>query len=85
MGENNDISESIFTSTHTGLHGIRQLHVFPPGAKFLKSCFLPLFLAGCACVPKDYMRTESTAFPDYLDTSVGQLFEEAAIIGQILE
>jgi hypothetical protein len=29
-------------------------------------------------VPKDYPRTESTAFQDYLDTSVGQLFEEAA-------
>ena len=38
-----------------------------------------LLLSGCAGVPKDYPRTESTAFEDYLDTSVGQLFEEAAV------
>jgi len=37
-----------------------------------------LMFTGCATVPKDYPRTESTAFQDYLDTSVGQLFEEAA-------
>ena len=38
-----------------------------------------MLAAGCASVPKDYPRTESTAFTDYLDTSVGQLFEEAAM------
>ena len=37
-----------------------------------------MLLTGCASVPKDYPRTPSTAFTDYLDTSVGQLFEEAA-------
>jgi putative cardiolipin synthase len=51
-------------------------------ANFLKACLAILFVAllfsGCATVPKDYPRTESTAFQDYLDTSVGQLFEEAA-------
>jgi putative cardiolipin synthase len=34
---------------------------------------------GCASVPKDYPRALSTAFPDYLDTSIGRLFEEAAV------
>ena len=34
---------------------------------------------GCASVPKDYTRSDSKAFTDYLDTSVGQLFEEAAV------
>ena len=50
---------------------------------FLKLCLLllpiSLLFAGCASVPKDYPRTESTAFEDHLDTSVGQLFEEAAV------
>jgi putative cardiolipin synthase len=32
-----------------------------------------------ASAPRDDSRTNSTAFPDYLDTSVGQLFEEAAV------
>jgi putative cardiolipin synthase len=32
----------------------------------------------CSTLPSDYPRTESTAFQDYLDTSVGQLFEQAA-------
>jgi putative cardiolipin synthase len=35
-------------------------------------------LMSCASVPKDYARTESKAFQDYLDTSVGQLFEQTA-------
>ena len=51
------------------------------GQGVVRSCCLLLLtavlFAGCASVPKDYPRTESTAFEDYLDTSVGQLFEEA--------
>ena len=38
-----------------------------------------LLFTGCASVPKDYPRTSSTAFTDYLNTSVGQLYEEAAV------
>jgi putative cardiolipin synthase len=38
-----------------------------------------LLFTGCASVPKDYPRTSSTAFQDYQDTSVGQLFEAAAL------
>ena len=34
---------------------------------------------GCATLPEDYPRTTSTAFHEYLDTGVGQLFEEAAV------
>ena len=49
----------------------------------IKPCSLllliSLFLTGCATVPRDYPRSESTAFEDYLDTSVGQFFEEAAV------
>ena len=36
-------------------------------------------LAGCASVPEDYPRTPSSAYQDYLDTSVGQLFETEAV------
>ena len=54
-----------------------------PGTSFLKFCLLLLLIGllftGCASVPKDYPRSSSTAFEDYLDTSVGQLFEEAAV------
>ena len=35
-------------------------------------------IVGCTSVPKDYPRTTSTAYQEYLDTSIGQLFEEAA-------
>jgi putative cardiolipin synthase len=49
----------------------------------LRSVMLGLSIAGvgvsCASEPRDDSRTVSTAFPDYLDTSVGQLFEEAAV------
>jgi putative cardiolipin synthase len=38
-----------------------------------------LVLMGCASVPKDYPRTVSTAYPDYLETSLGQLLEQAAV------
>ena len=55
---------------------------FCAGRDFFKSSFLLLLISflftGCASVPKDYPRTESTAFEGYLDTSVGQLFEQAA-------
>ncbi|MGI9436070.1 MAG: hypothetical protein ACR2Q4_14785, partial [Geminicoccaceae bacterium] len=46
------------------------------------SCYvilsLVLLLAGCASLPEDYTRTETVAFPDHLDTSIGRLFETAA-------
>jgi cardiolipin synthase C len=38
-----------------------------------------LLFTGCASVPEDYPRTTSTAYQDYLDTSLGQLFEEVAV------
>lgn len=37
-----------------------------------------LLFSGCASVPRDYPRTSSTAFEDYLDTSQGRFFEQAA-------
>jgi putative cardiolipin synthase len=54
---------------------------------WLTDMFKPLFLllligllfTGCATVPTDYPRSESTAFQDYLDTTGGQLFEAAAV------
>jgi len=50
---------------------------------FLRFCMLSLLVGcmamGCATVPEDYPRSTSTAFPDYLDTSLGKLFEEAAL------
>ena len=53
------------------------------GTDILQICFLLLLIGllftGCASVPRDYPRTSSTAFQDYQDTSVGQLFEEAAV------
>ena len=53
------------------------------GTDILQICFLLLLIGllftGCASVPRDYLRTSSTAFQDYQDTSVGQLFEEAAV------
>jgi len=51
-----------------------------PGVNFLSLLMLLIgfSLTSCATLPEDYPRTSSTAFPDYLDTSVGQLFEETA-------
>jgi putative cardiolipin synthase len=64
------------------MHDYGYWQAYCPGTNFLKSCLLFLLIgllfSGCASVPKDYSRTSSTAFPDYLDTSVGQLFEETA-------
>lgn len=40
---------------------------------------LTMLVIGCASVPNDYPRSDSKAFTGYLDTSVGQLFEEAAV------
>jgi len=39
-----------------------------------------MLVIGCATVPKDYPQTTSSAFTNYLDTSVGQLFEEKAVM-----
>ena len=51
--------------------------------RLLEYCFLLLLLGflstGCATLPEDYPRANSTAFQHYLDTSVGQLFEEVAV------
>jgi len=50
--------------------------------KFTCCCLLLLIAVSttsCAALPEDYPRTSSTAFPDYLETSVGQFFEEAAV------
>jgi len=60
--------------------------IFPPDAiryvQYFRAAFVillaSLLFTGCASVPKDYPKSPSTAFTDYLDTSVGQLFEEAA-------
>ena len=38
-----------------------------------------MLVTGCASVPNDYPQTTSSAFTNYLDTSVGQLFEEEAV------
>ncbi len=38
-----------------------------------------LLPTSCAALPEDYPRTNSTAFPDYSSTSVGEFFEEAAV------
>ena len=37
-----------------------------------------LLLAGCASVPTDYPRTESTAFQDHEATEIGRYFTKAA-------
>lgn len=38
-----------------------------------------ILVIGCASVPRDYPRTTSTAFTNYLDTSMGLFFEEEAV------
>ena len=47
------------------------------------SYYLLLLIAvsttSCATLPEDYPRTHSTAFADYLETSVGRFFEEVAV------
>ena len=59
------------------------MHAIFSATDIFKFCCLLLvtgfLFTGCASVPKDYPRSSSTAFEDYLDTSVGQLFEEAAV------
>ena len=47
------------------------------GSWLLLLCIAVLF-AGCATVPKEYPRSASTAFQNYLDTSMGRFFEESA-------
>ncbi|MEA3492751.1 MAG: phospholipase D family protein [Campylobacterota bacterium] len=39
---------------------------------------LILFLSGCVSLPKEYLRTSSSAFIDYKSTKIGRLFEEEA-------
>ena len=79
---NRTLVDSICTGSGTALHSGQRTHATGQGARVFRSCCLLLLtcvlFAGCATVPKDYPRTPSTAFQDYLDTSVGQLFEEAA-------
>ncbi|MEZ4600378.1 MAG: phospholipase D family protein [Syntrophotaleaceae bacterium] len=38
---------------------------------------LSVMIAACATLPKDYLRTDSTAFSNYLATDLGQFFAEA--------
>ena len=75
--------KSIFTCPGAGLHERGYSQAARAGTDVLQTCFLLLLIGllftGCASVPKDYPRTSSTAFEDYLDTSVGQLFEEAVV------
>lgn len=83
MATNSVLFDSIFTFCHAYLHRRRRSKVTISGVNFYKSCLLllltGLLFTGCASLPKDYPRTKSKAFPDYLNTSVGQLFEEAAV------
>lgn len=58
---------------------IRQRHHVIRGLGHALVFWIVLLMVGCATVPKDYPRTESTAFPGYLDTSLGKLFEEVAV------
>ena len=80
---NHVIFDSIFTRTCASLHDRKRSRVALSGTGCLQLCFLLLLVGllftGCASVPKDYPRTSSTAFQDYQDTSVGQLFEAAAL------
>jgi putative cardiolipin synthase len=55
----------------------RAIQALRPGATFLIFCLLAL--TSCVSLPEDYPRTSSTAFEDYLKTSVGQLFETVAV------
>ena len=79
---NSTLVDSICTGSGTALYSGQRSHATGQGARVFRSCCLLLLtcvlFAGCATVPKEYPRTTSTAFQDYLDTSVGQLFEEAA-------
>jgi hypothetical protein len=82
---NSAILDPIFTRTCASLHDRKRSRVAPSGAGCLQSCFLLLLIGllvtGCASVPKDYPRTSSTAFENYQDTSVGQLFEASSAMG----
>ena len=75
--------KSIFTCPGAGLLERGYSQAARASADMLQTCFLLLLIGllftGCASVPKDYPRSSSTAFEDHLDTSVGQLFEEAAV------
>ena len=59
-----------------------RLRAIRAGANVLRYSLLLLVgvsLTSCATLPENYPRTSSTAFQDYLQTSVGQFFEEAAV------
>jgi len=75
--------KSIFSCPGAGLHERGYSQAARAGTDILQTCFLLLLIGmlftGCASVPKDSPRTSSTAFEDYLDTSVGKLFEEAVV------
>lgn len=73
-------------SRRTGRHemiNLKYLQVTRRGGAPFSCSLLCLFfiglIAGCATVPKDYPRSESTVFQAYLETGVGQLFEAAAV------
>ena len=44
----------------------------------LRTLAFALLLGACASLPKDYPRTETSAFEHYADTRLGRLFEAAA-------
>ena len=74
---------SIISAARAGRYDRGIMQAILSATDIFKFCCLLLvtgfLLTGCASVPKDYPRSSSTAFEDYLDTSVGQLFEEAAV------
>jgi putative cardiolipin synthase len=83
MLNNTHSLDPILTGSRAGRYDRGYSQATRASTGFLKSCFLLLLIGllftGCASVPKDYPRTSSMAFQDYQDTSVGQLFEEAAV------
>ena len=82
MVSHNPGLDSIISAARAGRCNRRDMQAILSATDIFKFCCLLLvtgfLFTGCASVPKDYPRSSSTAFEDYLDTSVGQLFEEAA-------
>jgi len=82
MVSHNPGLDSIISAARAGRYDSGDMQAILSGPDIFKFCCLLLvtgfLFTGCASVPKDYPRSSSTAFEDYLDTSVGQLFEEAA-------
>jgi putative cardiolipin synthase len=79
---NSTPTDPVATGHSACLHQ-REHYRFVPGNGLPGSCCLLLLigvlLAACTSLPTDYPRTASTAYTDYRDTSVGQLFEATAV------